>query len=199
MRMTAQQVAEHQRHHGFIEAPPVPTLPLLVESLDRIDFFMEFEPPTNTAQQKGASVITPKGGGKPFIHWFTKKETIEAENTIARHLAPFIPKRPFHGPLRLVTEWTFPWRSAEPKKNRVDGWMWKDTASDADNLTKTMMDVLQAQRFYENDSQICDLRVTKQWGDRPGIRITLEALTPQVPAPKPQTAPKAEPEQSPFD
>lgn len=198
MRMTAQQVAEHQRHHGFIEAPPVPTLPLLVESLDRIDFFMEFEPPTNTAQQKGASVITPKGGGKPFIHWFTKKETIEAENTIARHLAPFIPKRPFHGPLRLVTEWTFPWRSAEPKKNRVDGWMWKDTASDADNLTKTMMDVLQSQRFYENDSQICDLRVTKQWGDRPGIRITLEALTPQAPAPKPQTAPKAEPDPQPF-
>lgn len=183
MKMSLSAVIEHQRKHGFIEAPPAPTLPLLVESLDRIDFFMEFDPPTATAQHKGASIITPKGGGKPFIHWFTKKETLDAEKAIAFHLIPFRPKQPFTGPLRLVTEWTFHWRTSEPKRNRVDGWMWKDTASDADNLTKTMMDVLQSQRFYENDSQICDLRVTKQWGDRPGIRITLEALTPQRPIP----------------
>lgn len=203
MRMTAQQVAEHQRHHGFIEAPPVPTLPLLVESLDRIDFFMKFEPPKTTSQMKGEQIIIPKGwpadkSKRPFVHHFKKKDVEEAEKEIARQLSPFIPKRPFTGPMRLVTEWTWEWRVSEPKKNRVDGWAWHISKPDFDNISKNLVDQMAALGFLENDSQICDARVTKQWGDRPGIRITLEALTPQAPIPPAETPNPPEPDQSPF-
>lgn len=190
MRMNASDVIEHQRRHGFIQATAALTLPLILETPQRIDFFMEFDPPTATAQHKGARIVVPNDPAqKPFISWFTKKETVEAEKTIARHLAPFRPVAPFQGPLRIVTEWTFPWRTTEPKKNRVDGWKWKDTSSDADNLLKTMLDVLQSEGFYGNDSQIADLRVTKMWGDRPGIRVTMEALEPQPPRPEPSPVP----------
>lgn len=140
-----------------------------------LSFFMDFVPPTVTAQHKGARIVMPKGG-KPFIHWYTKKEIEQAEKAIAVQLSRFRPIAPFQGPLRLVAEWTFPWRAAEPKRNRASGSMWKDTHADAENLQKLLSDVMQRSSFFLNDSQIADLRVTKRWGDRPGIRITLETL-----------------------
>lgn len=204
MKMSLADVITHQRKHGFIEAEKVLTLPLLVESLDRIDFFMEMQIPHGTGQQKGERIVIPKGwphdkSKKPFVHHFVKPEIEAAEKEFARHLSPFKPRQPFTGPLRIVTEWTWPWRESEPKKNRVDGWKWKDVAPDVDNLQKIIFDQMSAIGFMENDSQICDARATKQWGDRPGIRITLEALTPQAPATKPQAALKDEREQSPFE
>ncbi len=195
MKMTAEQVLDHQRKHGFIEAEKVLTLPLLIETLDRIDFFMEFEPPKTTSQMKGEQIIIPKGwpadkSKRPFVHHFKKKDVEEAEKDIARRLLPFKPRQPFTGPMRLVTEWTWEWRVSEPKKNRVDGWAWHISKPDFDNISKTLVDQMAALGFLENDSQICDARVTKQWGDRPGIRITLEALTPQLPIPaKPAPVP----------
>lgn len=164
-----------------VSAPIQPTLPAIVATSQRLDFFLEFEPPTVTAQHKGAQIIIPKTWPqqphpKPFIHWYTKKEIEEAEKTLATHLAPFRPATPFQGPLRLVAEWTFPWRTSEPKKNRGAGSRWKDTAPDVDNSQKALSDVMQRLGFYADDSQIADLRITKSWGDRPGIKITLEQL-----------------------
>lgn len=178
--MTSEQVAQHQLKHGFgnplaPKTEPAPLMPLIVTSDDRIDFFMEFEPPTVTAQHKGARIVIPRVG-KPFIHFFTKKEIEAAAKLLNTHLAPFIPAQPFTGPLRLVTEWTFPWRTSEPKKERIMGWKWKDTHGDADNLFKLLSDQMAECRFFHNDSQIADLRVSKTWGDRPGIRITLQQL-----------------------
>lgn len=197
MRMNLSDVITHQRKHGFIEAPPVPTLPLLVESLDRIDFFCDFIPPETTSQQKGERVVIPKEG-KPFVGHYKKAKVVEAERAIASALRPFIPKRAFTGPLRIVAEWTWPWRVAEPKKNRVDGWLWKDSSPDCENCQKGLSDQMQYLGFFTDDAQICDMRVLRRWGDRPGIRITLEALTPQAPIPPAETPKPPEPDQSPF-
>lgn len=179
MKMRPADVIAHQAHHGFARpaalVPAQPVIPLIFSSPERIDFFMDFEPPTVTAQHKGARVVVPNIG-KPFIHWFVKKEIEAAEKMLAAQLAPFRPQRPFQGPLRLVAEWTFPWRSSEPKRNRGAGWRWKDTAPDAGNSNKLLEDVMQREGFFLNDSQIADPRYPKMWGDRPGIRITLESL-----------------------
>lgn len=191
MRMTAAQVMDHQRKHGFIEAEKVLTLPLLVETLDRIDFFMEFEPPEITSQQKGVRIVVPNNPAvKAFPSFFTKPEVVKAEKAIAAHLSPFKPKHAFTGPLRLVTEWTWEWNKSEPKKNRVDGWKWRETKPDFDNISKLLCDQMTVLGFWHDDSQIVDARVTKRFGDRPGIRITLEALTPQAPQPAPKPAVK---------
>lgn len=197
--MSLSAVIEHQRKHGFIEAEKVLTLPLLVESLDRIDFFMEFTPPEITSQQKGVRIVVPSNPAlKAFPSFFTKPEMVRAEKSISGHLLPFKPKKPFTGPLRLVAEWTWPWRASEPKKNRVDGWMWRDTKPDLDNAFKCCGDQMATMGFYENDSQIVDLRIMKRWGDRPGIRIILEALTPQAPAPSPSPKVPTPEEPAPF-
>lgn len=178
------------------------TLPLIVESLDRIDFFLDFVPPEITSQQKGCRVVVPNDPSKkPFVSFFTKAEVVKAEKAIAGRLLQFRPKQPFTGPLRLVTEWTWPWRASEPKKNRVDGWKWRDTMPDWDNIAKIFCDQMAELQFFLNDSQVADGRAMKMWGDRPGIRVTLEALESQGPNPmqhKPMDAhppaPKPEPE-----
>lgn len=179
MKMTLADFEAHQRKHGF--AGPVAKPALIVASPKRLDFFMEFEPPTVTAQHKGAQIIIPKTWPqqplpKPFIHWFTKKEIEQAEKLLAAQLAPFRPAAPFQGPLKLVAEWTFPWRTSEPKKNRAAGWMFKDTAPDCGNSNKALEDVMQREGFFINDSQLAFVTMIKFWGDRPGIKITLEAL-----------------------
>ena len=102
--MSLAEVIEHQRKHGFIEAPAVQTLPLIVESLDRIDFFLEMEPTETTSQQqKGVRIVTPKGG-KPFVSFYTKAEMVKEQKRINGYLFPFRPRRAFTGPLRLVAE-----------------------------------------------------------------------------------------------
>ncbi len=185
MKMTQAQADEHQRKHGFpvvgkdpvmVTVLPPGTLPLIISSPERIDFFMEFMPPEVTSQQKGVRVVVPTNGTRPFPSFFTKSEVVKAEKAIAVRLLPFKPAKPFDGPLRLISEWTWAWRASEPKKNRVAGWAWRATMPDFDNISKLLCDQMAALQFFHNDSQIADARVTKQWGDRPGIRITLEAL-----------------------
>lgn len=183
MKMTAAEVADHARKHGFrnpLEPPasiPTPQLLMMVAGPDRIDFRMDFDPPETTAQQKGMRIVTPRDPmKKPFIHHFTKPKVEAAAALIGRHLTPFRPAKPFDGPLRLVAEWTWPWRTSENKGNRAAGWRWKDTLPDAGNAQKLLEDVMQSLGFYHDDAQIADVRVTKQWGDRPGIRITLAKL-----------------------
>lgn len=175
MKMTAAEVTAHQRHHGFLKDPPKQESLLMVTSPDRIDFFVEIEPPTVTAQQKGERVVVPKVG-KPFVHHFVKEEVEVAAKLLRNSFAPFAPAKPFNGPIRLVAEWTWSWRATETKGARVAGWKWKDTKPDAGNATKLMEDIMQELGFFVNDSQIADTRTTKMWGDRPGIRITIQQL-----------------------
>lgn len=176
MKLTAAQVAEHQRKHGFLTNPlePLETL-LLVSSPNRIDFFLAFDPPEATSQQKGVRIVTPHVG-KPFATFFKKAHVLAAEEAIGRMLLPFAPKNPFEGPLRLETEWTWPWRTSEKKANTAAGWRWRDTQPDFDNISKMLVDQMAELHFFTNDSQIADARVMKQWGARPGIRIAIETL-----------------------
>lgn len=199
MKMSMSDVITHQRHHGFIEAPPVLTLPLLVESLDRIDFFLEMEPTETTSQQqKGVRIVTPGNGKKPFVSFYTKAEMVKEQKRINGYLLPFRPNRPFTGPLRLVAEFRWSWRVSEPKKNRVDGWLWRDTKPDCENAFKAIGDQMEEMGFFDNDAKVVDLHILKKWHDRPGIRITLEALTPQAPAPVSAPRPEPPPDPQPF-
>lgn len=176
--MTATEFDANQRRHGFsaTQLPPAGVLPLGIASETRIDFFMEFDPPEITSQQKGVRIVCPHGK-RPFPSFFTKPEVVKAEQAIAGRLLPFKPNTPSTGPLRLVTEWTWDWRASEPKRNRAAGWKWRETMPDFDNISKLLCDQMAELQFFLNDAQICDARVLKRWGDRPGIRITIEQLT----------------------
>lgn len=142
----------------------------------KLDFFLEFIPPKTTSQQKGERVVMPKHGGRPFVHHFKKKKVADAEAEIWAMLHPFRPASPFLGPLKLHTLWSWPFLTTHTKAERAAGWQWKDTLPDFDNISKMLCDQMAVLRFFLNDSQICDARVLKKFGETPGIRIILEQL-----------------------
>jgi len=136
-----------------------------------IDFFMPFDPPTATAQHKGARVH------KGEVFFYTKAELREIEEMLRAQMAPFVVAAPLDGPLSLLMEWFFPWRKTEPAKNRVTGRKWHTSKPDCSNIIKAPEDQLTRLRFWHDDGQIADLRVIKRWADTPGIRVVITQLS----------------------
>lgn len=136
----------------------------------KLKFFISCIPPKSTSQQKGIMMI----GGKP--RHFKKKKVAEAENSMIALLSQYQPETSFEGPVSLKVTWTYPWRSAETKKNKTKGSMWSDKRPDCDNLIKMLADCMTRLAFWNDDSQIAKLEFSKQWGDHPGIGIEIENL-----------------------
>jgi Holliday junction resolvase RusA-like endonuclease len=135
-----------------------------------MSFFMSCIPPKTTSQQKGIMMT----GGKP-MH-FKKKAVRDTETTLAALLAEHRPEQPYGGPVSLSVHWIYPWRTSEPKKNRIGGIKFCDTRPDCSNIIKTLEDVMTKLGFWNDDSQIASLHVQKYWGDKPGIGISIGEL-----------------------
>ena len=105
---------------------------------------------------------------------FYKKKALKQAET---HYMDSIPSgHPYIGPVSVHIEFSYPWRKAEPKKNRVDGRKWKNTKPDLDNSAKTLIDCLAKRGHFSDDAQIAELTVMKVWSDSPGTRIKIEPL-----------------------
>jgi Holliday junction resolvase RusA-like endonuclease len=135
-----------------------------------ITFFIPCNPPTVTSQQKGA-FATGKG-----IRFFKKARVKQAENNLFALLQPHVPAQPVAGPLVLSVKWCFPWRKSESKKRRALGAVPCDVRPDLSNIIKLLEDTMTTLRFWEDDSQVADLRLSKWWGDEAGITISIEAI-----------------------
>lgn len=135
-----------------------------------LSFTIPCVPPTVTSQMKGVC-RTPVG-----VRFFKKKPVAEAEKSLYALLFPHIPAAPLEGPLRLTVDWRMPWRKSETKKRMAAGSQPCDVRPDLSNLIKLLEDCMTTLRFWNDDGQICDLRLTKNWSDRPGISVTIEAL-----------------------
>lgn len=137
-----------------------------------ITFHLPITPPKATSQTKRLVMV----GGRP--RFFAKKEHQSAENDLTLLCSPYAPPEPLSGPIALAVAFTFPWRKSEPKRRLLLGSAPNDCRPDCDNLVKLVADVLTRLRFYGDDGQVADLRVTKAWGHRVGIEITLFEITP---------------------
>ena len=129
----------------------------------RVEFFLEGDPPRATAQERKVRV----SGGRPMM--YDPDSVLMARQVLCLWLSQHKPVRPLTGPVRLECHWMFRARSARPGT-------WKYTRPDVDNLMKLMQDCMTKTGFWEDDSQIVDLRVTKSWQSVPGIRVTIEEL-----------------------
>lgn len=156
-----------------------------------LDIFLDCVPPTATAQQKGIRIIIPaskaaaasiaakKGGAHAALRYaipahFEKKPLKEARDLFSRLLLPHVPEKPLEGPLAVEADWTFPWRKSESKKTILNhDRLPKDTAPDAGNLNKLLIDVMTQLGFWNDDGQIFDERARKWWGAKPGIGIRI--------------------------
>lgn len=137
-----------------------------------LDFFLPGEPPTSTAQQKGLATrrIWKNGRAKTVPYAYETKNIKSIREWFAWQLAPYKPKEPHDGPVRLVTIWK--WQATKTHKPGT----WRDTRPDTDNIIKLFKDTLADLGFFSNDSRVVDDRQIKIWSKRPGIRVYIDYL-----------------------
>jgi len=79
------------------------------------------------------------------------------------------------GPIRVTILFCFPWRSADSKKKRKDGWAIMDKRPDVDNLLKPLLDSC-SDLTFDDDGQVVTVIATKIRHDDPAIVVKLEEL-----------------------
>ena len=135
-----------------------------------LEFSISCVPPKGTSQMKGIRVV------KGIAMHYKKKEVQAAEDEMLTKLKTHVPDKPFEGPIELYVKWTYPWRSNEPKKNQVKGWMWKFTRPDCSNFVKLFEDCMTKLEFWGDDAQVARLIVEKHWGNCPGFEVKIKNL-----------------------
>lgn len=83
------------------------------------------------------------------------------------------------GPLRMNVRavWSVPVSYTRKCRENLK---WKTTRADLDNCIKIVADALNGVIYYD-DAQICEVLAQKQFGPRPGVTVTIEALGVELP------------------
>ena len=134
-----------------------------------MEFFLEMEPPTVTAQEHKVVVRH----GKPMF--YDTERLKAARKKFLNALRPYAPADPMEGPVCLEVVWHFATVS-HPEGS------WRVTRPDTDNLQKLLKDCMTGAGFWKDDAQVCVERVGKMWSrKRPGIAISIQVLEPKPP------------------
>ena len=129
-----------------------------------MEFFLDIEPPTVTAQEHKVRVVH----GKPMFYDTAKLKA--ARSTFENLLRQHIPQVPLDGPVALIVEWRFATKSHKEGAYRV-------TRPDTDNLQKLLKDCMTHVGFWNDDAQVCREEVTKRWSRQsPGIAIKVVSI-----------------------
>lgn len=120
--------------------------------------------PKGTSQQKGVRVVN----GKPY---FYRKNKIDSARTrFIYALKKHAPDVPSDKPIKL-----FVWFFFDVKDKSKWG-TWKTSRPDADGFLKEFQDAMTECGFWEDDSQIVDLRVRKSYSAEGEIYIEIDEL-----------------------
>ena len=129
-----------------------------------MDFFLEMEPPTVTAQMRRVTVKN----GKPMF--YKSQRLKEARSLFIWSLMPYRPEQPLDGAIRLHVTWMFPTKSHKTGE-------WRITRPDTDNLQKLLKDCMTEVGFWNDDAQVCVECIGKMWTrENPGIQIKVERI-----------------------
>lgn len=129
-----------------------------------IEFFEAMEPPRVTHNAMEIHRI----GGRPVLG---KSDGLEAAEAKWRaHLARHAPEKPLSGPVAVEMRICWP-----TEGKRAQG-SWHDVKPDADNVEKTVFDVMAGLGFFENDSRIALHTTAKLWSDPAGIYVRMEEI-----------------------
>lgn len=130
-----------------------------------MNFFMEMEPPTATAQEHKVKMVN----GRPVF--FDPPNVKEAKKLLIGHLIANRPDEPIEGAVELTVLWLFP----KGKTHRHGEW--RKTRPDTDNLQKLLKDCMTRVGFWKDDAQVVSEKVQKRWSDEPtGIYVEIREL-----------------------
>lgn len=153
--------------------------------------FLPRPPFTATAQGKRvqaspASVVFAPGGAKVLnarrskTRWFHSDAYQAAERELVATLKSLrvsdgIDPFPASGPLRVVVDLTFPYRTTERAAvKRAGERVWHDRRPDLDNLSKLYLDALVKAGLIHDDGQVAELVLRKRRGPREQVGIGYE-------------------------
>jgi len=142
-------------------------------------FFIRCVPP-KTTQQSNARIMKRKDGSQ-FVGKMKDSKGEKVKQSLLSLFKPHRPETPLQGPIQFLVVYTYPWRTSEPKKNRVNGYRLHDKRPDYDNMLKIPQDALSTLNFWNDDSVISDGRLIKAWGDEPGIGVYIIELGDTLP------------------
>ena len=129
-----------------------------------MEFFLDMQPPTVTAQEHKVRVVR----GRPMFYDTARLKV--ARSTFERMLSRYRPASPLEGPVALTVEWRF------STKSHREG-AWRVTRPDTDNLQKLLKDCMTSVGFWKDDAQVCREEVTKRWSrQNPGIYIRVVSI-----------------------
>lgn len=130
---------------------------------DSCHFFMAFEPPTATQQEKKIGVRN----GKPYTYSDEKWE--RARDALWAQLEPHRPGTPISSGMVMDVTWCF------PSGDHVDGEPYLKKP-DTDNLQKGLKDIMTKLGWWKDDALVFSEHVTKIYSRIPGIRIDIEVI-----------------------
>lgn len=125
---------------------------------------------------KGRPRITTRGG---FARAYTPEKTRTFEAMVAEQARAAIgPIDPYKGAVEVEAHFSLPipksWRKSE-RMAAIVGTLRPQGRPDIDNYLKALADGLNG-IVYADDSQIVSARVTKRYGDVPGVAVTVRAV-----------------------
>lgn len=97
-------------------------------------------------------------------------ELVEAEAAWRARLAPHAPETPLRGPVRLEMRICWPTGGRHPQGAP------HASKPDADNVEKTVFDVMAKLGYFEDDSRIALHTTAKLWSDPAGIYVRMEEI-----------------------
>lgn len=135
-----------------------------------IEFRIDTEPPTATAQMKKVRVVC----GRP--QFYEPANVKAAKAVLMAGMIPHVPEEPLEGPLYLRVWWMF--GTKEKKKIGT----WRATRPDTDNLEKMLKDCMTEVGFWRDDSQVVIECASKEWvsKDKQGIVIQVANMGERV-------------------
>ena len=119
-----------------------------------IEFFEPMVPPTATHND----MEIPRIAGKA------------AEAKWEAHLAKHAPQKPFDGPVAVEMRICWPTGGEHAQGS------WHAVKPDADNVEKTVFDIMAKLGYFENDSRVALHSTSKLWSDPAGIYVRMEEL-----------------------
>ena len=134
---------------------------------DGLSCFLPCVPPKTTHQRKR---IVRVGG---FARLADAPALVGAKATLDALLLAHQPAAPVSGPVTLNVVFTWPWLASHGRKVREGRPIPHTSKPDLSNVIKTLEDRLVALRFLEDDRSVSTLLVSKWWGGRPGIALTI--------------------------
>lgn len=136
-----------------------------------LSFFVACVPPKTNHQCKQIVRV-----GK-WTRLADRPELVAAKDMLDTLLLPHQPTEPVAGMVVLQLRFVWPWLASHSKRVRARKCVPHTSKPDCTNVAKTLEDRLVALRFIEDDRKVVDLRVSKWWGDAPGISVLIAPRT----------------------